>query len=108
MPPSTRTRQIIGGHYQIEKFLGKGGFGETYLARDTHLPNHPYRIVKKLKPQSTEPFVLQAIFQGVQTLLLGQVSVQLGRRNAKQTAQNHEAMGRDLCVKETNETKFMN
>lgn len=60
MPPNTIAGQTIGGHYQIEQFLGKGGFGETYLARDTHLPDRPYRIVKKLKPQSTNPVVLQA------------------------------------------------
>ena len=60
IPPTMIAGQILGGHYQIEKFLGKGGFGETYLARDTHLPDRPYRIVKKLKPQSNQPFVLQA------------------------------------------------
>jgi serine/threonine protein kinase len=47
--------QTIGGHYKIIKSLGKGGFGETYLAGDTHLPDNPYRVVKKLKPQSTNP-----------------------------------------------------
>lgn len=60
MPPSTIAGQTIGGHYQIENFLGQGGFGETYLARDTHLPDRPYRIVKKLKPKFTDPVVLQA------------------------------------------------
>ena len=47
--------QTIGGHYQVIQSLGKGGFGETYLAQDIHLPDKPYRVVKKLKPQCTNP-----------------------------------------------------
>lgn len=50
--------QALGGRYQIIKLLGKGGFGETYLAKDTHLPGHPLRVVKRLQPQSSDPFVL--------------------------------------------------
>ncbi len=51
--------QTIGGHYKIIESLGKGGFGETYLAQDIHLPDKPYRVVKKLKPQFTNPSDLE-------------------------------------------------
>ncbi|MBD2413769.1 hypothetical protein FACHB389_31615 [Nostoc calcicola FACHB-389] len=32
----TRTKQTIGGHYQILSSLGEGNFGRTYLAEDLH------------------------------------------------------------------------
>jgi serine/threonine protein kinase len=51
--------QTIGGHYYIIRSLGEGGFGETYLARDEHLPDKPPRVVKRFKPQSNDPFLLQ-------------------------------------------------
>ncbi|MEG4115042.1 MULTISPECIES: serine/threonine-protein kinase [unclassified Microcoleus] len=51
--------QTIGGHYHIKESLSQGGFGETYVAEDIHLPGNPQFVVKKLKPQSTDPFVLQ-------------------------------------------------
>jgi serine/threonine protein kinase len=60
MPPNTIAGQIIGGHYHVEQPLSSGNFGQTYLARDTHLPDRPYRIVKKLQPQFTDPSVCKA------------------------------------------------
>jgi formylglycine-generating enzyme required for sulfatase activity/tRNA A-37 threonylcarbamoyl transferase component Bud32 len=44
--------------YQIIKFLGKGGFGHTYLAKDLDLPGHPQCVVKHLKPQNADPDLL--------------------------------------------------
>ena len=50
---------ILRGHYKIISHLGGGGFGQTYLAEDIDLPNHPACVVKQLKPVSNEPFVLE-------------------------------------------------
>jgi serine/threonine protein kinase/predicted TPR repeat methyltransferase len=41
----------IGGRYQITEHLGGGGFGQTFLAIDRHLPGKPTCVVKQLKPQ---------------------------------------------------------
>lgn len=45
------SNSILGGRYQIISHLGGGGFGQTYLAEDVHLPGKPYCVVKQLNPQ---------------------------------------------------------
>jgi len=47
--------KTLSQRYHIITLLGKGSFGETYLAEDTHLPSHPKLVVKRLKPQYTDP-----------------------------------------------------
>ncbi|HEY9743717.1 MAG TPA: AAA-like domain-containing protein [Coleofasciculaceae cyanobacterium] len=42
---------ILAGHYQILRHLGGGGFGQTFLATDTHLPGDSLFVVKQLKPK---------------------------------------------------------
>ena len=56
---SLTTGQIVGGHYEVTSRLGGGGFGQTYLSRDLHLPDHPARVIKKLSPHIQEDSVLQ-------------------------------------------------
>ncbi|HEY9761787.1 MAG TPA: tetratricopeptide repeat protein [Trichocoleus sp.] len=51
--------QQVGGRYQILSYLGGGGFGQTYLAEDCHLPDHPRCVVKQLKPQKVDGHSLE-------------------------------------------------
>jgi WD40 repeat protein len=51
--------QLVGGHYEVIDRLGGGGFGETYLSRDLHLPDRPIRVIKRLSPRAQEANVLQ-------------------------------------------------
>ncbi len=50
---------ILAGRYQVVKPLSGGGFGQTFIARDSHLPGHPFCVVKKLKPIVSNPATLQ-------------------------------------------------
>ena len=50
---------LLNGRYEIVRSLGQGGFGATFLARNTPLPGKPYCVIKQLRPNSTAPNVLR-------------------------------------------------
>ncbi len=52
--------KVLGGRYQVLLHLGGGGFGQTFLAQDRHLPGKPKCVVKQLKPQINDPSSLEA------------------------------------------------
>ena len=45
---------IIDQRYHIIQNLGKGGFGTTFLAKDTKRPGNPLCVVKHFTPASTD------------------------------------------------------
>ena len=46
--------QLLDRRYQVVRVLATGGFGQTYIARDTRRPGSPTCVVKHLKPISTD------------------------------------------------------
>ncbi|NJM27807.1 MAG: protein kinase [Pseudanabaena sp. RU_4_16] len=52
--------QLLGKRYEIIRFLGQGGFGDTYLARDRFKPINSQCVVKQLQPKSNDPYTLEA------------------------------------------------
>ncbi|AFZ18200.1 serine/threonine-protein kinase [Allocoleopsis franciscana] len=58
-PIHVETCQACGSHlllrdrYRVQKALGQGGFGATFLAQDESLPGDPCCVIKQLRPAST-------------------------------------------------------
>ena len=52
--------KLLGGRYQVIEILANGGFGQTYVAKDTHRPGSPICVVKHLKPASVNSSYLQS------------------------------------------------
>ena len=49
------TTKLLNNRYQVIQVLGAGGFGETFLAEDIHLPSRRRCVIKQLKPLVDEP-----------------------------------------------------
>lgn len=58
---------LLNNRYQITQVLGNGGFSETFLAEDTHMPSRRRCVIKQLKPHATnDPQMYQQIQQRFQ------------------------------------------
>ena len=73
---------LLNNRYRIIQALGSGGFGNTFLAEDTHMPSARRCVIKQLKPVTNNLQVyqqVQARFQREAAVLeaLGEVSKQI-------------------------------
>jgi serine/threonine protein kinase len=49
------TSPLLNNRYRIIQTLGTGGFGETFLVEDTHMPSRRRCVLKQLKPLANNP-----------------------------------------------------
>ncbi|MHC5737021.1 protein kinase domain-containing protein [Nostoc sp.] len=58
------TITLLNNRYQIIQVIGAGGFGETFLAEDVHMPSRRRCVIKQLKPiTNNDPQTYQLIQQ---------------------------------------------
>jgi len=93
---TTDPNKPLGGRYKIVSELGAGGFGQTFLAEDLHLPGHPRCVVKQLKPQVSDAERLQTARRLFD--IEAQVLYQLG---------NHDQIPRLLAHFEDNQEFYL-
>ena len=48
LQPASDSDKMLVGRYKIVCQLGEGGFCQTFVAEDTHLPDHPRCVIKQL------------------------------------------------------------
>ncbi|AFY47567.1 serine/threonine protein kinase [Nostoc sp. PCC 7524] len=88
--------RLLGQRYQVVELLGKGGFGHTYIALDTHRPGNPACVVKHLKPATSDPEFLP-------------IARRLFNREAETLEKlgNHDQIPRLLAYLEENEEFYL-
>ena len=84
---------LLNDRYRILDTLGRGGFGETYLVEDRHLPSQRKCVLKQLSPiveQSEIPSWMKERFQREAAILeeLGEENQQIPRLYAYFTEQD--------------------
>ncbi|MEH2169299.1 MAG: protein kinase [Nostoc sp.] len=58
------TITLLNNRYQVIQVIGAGGFGETFLAEDAHMPSRRRCVIKQLKPiTNNDPQAYQLIQQ---------------------------------------------
>ncbi|MCC5647645.1 protein kinase [Nostoc sp. CHAB 5824] len=58
------TLTLLNNRYQVIQVIGAGGFGETFLAEDVHMPSRRRCVIKQLKPiTNNDPQAYQLIQQ---------------------------------------------
>ena len=50
---------LLNNRYRVLETLGSGGFGDTFLAEDTHLPSGRSCVIKRLRTVAGKPAVYQ-------------------------------------------------
>ncbi|BAW97814.1 serine/threonine protein kinase (plasmid) [[Synechococcus] sp. NIES-970] len=54
-------KELLEGRYRILRGLGQGGFGDTFLAEDLHMPSKRRCVIKRLKPIVNDPVTYQLV-----------------------------------------------
>ncbi len=57
------TTTQLNNRYKVLQVLGAGGFGETFLAEDIHMPSRRRCVIKQLKPVTNDPQAYKMIQQ---------------------------------------------
>ncbi len=57
--PGLSPGHVLNRRYKITQLLGRGAFGQTYLAEDTYLSDAVQYVVKQFRPQHTDPHTLE-------------------------------------------------
>lgn len=55
------TPTLLNNRYQVLQTLGSGGFGNTFLAEDTHMPSRRRCVIKQLKPVTHDPQAYEVV-----------------------------------------------